>query len=238
VKDHRLQPSLPSQGWLAGEIALAYIISVVATVVLYQLALGGGFFREYLHTLVGAIFVAIPMACLLPRHESFDDYGLPPQPIWRELLVVMLIAATVYPPFWVGFRVWWGWERAFNLTIPDGFATSALANLVVVALPEELFYRGYLMGRLDHLFTKRIRIFGVEVGWSLVIASVLFALGHYVVTFDPQRLAVFFPAMLFGWMRTWRGSITASVAFHALCNIFMDLLLLCYGIIDPAEYFQ
>lgn len=227
-----------SHGWLTLEVGLAYLISVLATVGLYQLALAGGFFREYLHTLVGAIFVAIPMAVLLPRRESFDDYGLPPQPIWRELLTVLLIAAIVYPPFWVGFRVWWGWERAFVPQFPPGFATSALANLVVVALPEELFYRGYLMGRIDLLLKSRIRILGVEVGWSLLITAVLFAIGHYVVTFDLQRLAVFFPALLFGWMRAWRGSITAAVVFHALCNIFMDTLLLGHGIIDPEEYFQ
>jgi membrane protease YdiL (CAAX protease family) len=238
VTGSSVQPAPRDRRWLVVEIGLAYTLSVLATVVFYQLAQAGGFFREYLHTLVGAVFVGIPMLVLLPRRESFDDYGLPPQPIWKELLVVLVTALAIYPPFWVGFRLWWGWERTFDLTLPAGFASSALANLVVVALPEELFYRGYMLGRIDLLARRRVSLFGVEVGWSLLITSALFAVGHYVVTFDVQRLAVFFPALAFGVMRAWRGSITAAVVFHALCNIFMDILLLGYGIISPEEYFQ
>jgi hypothetical protein len=94
------------------------------------------------------------------------------------------------------------------------------------------------MGRLDLLLGGRVKVLGTRVGWSLVIASAMFAIGHYVVTFDLQRLAVFFPALLFGWIRVQRRSITAAVVFHALCNVFMDLLLLGFGIVRPEEYYQ
>lgn len=217
---------------------LAWLVTVGATVLFYRLASVSGFFHEYLHTLVGAVFVAVPMVLLLPRRESFDSYGLPPQPVLREVLFALTVAAVSFPPFWVAFRIWWGWERELQLVIPPGFLNSTLANLVVVALPEELFYRGYLMGRLDLLLRGRARLLGAQVGWSVVIAAALFALAHYVVTFDPQRLAVFFPALAFGWMRLVRGSIAGAVVFHALCNIYMDLLLLGYGIVHPEEYFR
>lgn len=230
--------SPPAAKWLIAEVHIAYLVSVLVTVGLYQLSRVNPFFSQYLHTLVGVMFVAIPMAILLPRRESFDDYGLPPQPLIREVLFALLVAAIIYPPFWLGFRIWWGWEREFSLVIPEGFWNAALANLVVVALPEELFYRGYLMGRLDHLLKGRLRILGTPVGWSLLITAALFALGHWVVTFDPQRLAVFFPALAFGWMRIRRKSIVAAVVFHALCNIFMDFLLLGYGIMRPNDYLQ
>lgn len=220
----------PPRRWLLVEVPVAWTVTVVATVVFYLLSQMGGFFRDYLHTLVGAVFVAVPMAALLPRRESFDDYGLPPQGLLREVLFALLVAAIVFPPFWLGFRIWWGWERELLFVLPEGFWSSALANLVVVALPEELFYRGYLMGRLDLLLRGRVRILGAEVGWSILIAAVLFGVSHFLVTFDPQRLAVFFPALAFGWMRRLRGSIAAAVVFHALCNIFMDLLLAAYGI--------
>jgi membrane protease YdiL (CAAX protease family) len=39
-----------------------------------------------------------------------------------------------------------------------------------------------------------------------------------------QRLAVFFPALVFGWMRARTGSILAGATFHALCNLFADVL--------------
>ena len=77
----------------------------------------------------------------------------------------------------VGFRVWWGWERVFQFVVPDGFWNAALANLVVVALPEELFYRGYLMGRIDHVAKQRLNLLGMKIGWSLIITI----LGTFIV---------------------------------------------------------
>jgi hypothetical protein len=35
---------------------------------------------------------------------------------------------------------------------------------------------------------------------------------------------VFFPALLFGWMREKRGGIGAAVWFHALCNVLSEVL--------------
>jgi membrane protease YdiL (CAAX protease family) len=40
---------------------------------------------------------------------------------------------------------------------------------------------------------------------------------------------VFFPALLFGWLRARTGGIGAPVVFHALCNLFADYLAKSYG---------
>jgi membrane protease YdiL (CAAX protease family) len=66
------------------------------------------------------------------------------------------------------------------------------------------------------------------VGWALVVSSALFAVSHVAVIPNPQRLAVFFPALLFGWMRARTGSIAAGAAFHALCNLLSDVLHTSY----------
>ena len=44
------------------------------------------------------------------------------------------------------------------------------------------------------------------------------------VDLQPARLAVFFPALLFGWLRALRGGIGAPAALHVLCNLLSDLL--------------
>jgi membrane protease YdiL (CAAX protease family) len=57
---------------------------------------------------------------------------------------------------------------------------------------------------------------------------VLFAVSHLAVIPNPLRLAVFFPALLFGWMRARTGSIAAAAVFHALCNLTSDVMHTSY----------
>jgi len=100
-----------------------------------------------------------------------------------------------------------------------------LVQLLLVALPEEVFYRGYLQSRLDGLIGRDRRIFGVNINVSsTVLTSVLFAIGHVVTIQSPTRLAVFFPSLLFGWMRRATGGVLAPILFHAICNIAVQLL--------------
>ena len=100
---------------------------------------------------------------------------------------------------------------------------------MVVAIPEELFFRGYLMERLERVWPPDApRCSARKVGWALVVSSALFALGHLLVIPNPQRLAVFFPALVFGWMRARTGSIAAGATFHALCNVVSDVLHTSY----------
>lgn len=100
----------------------------------------------------------------------------------------------------------------------------ALSHLLLVALPEELFYRGYVQTMLDRVWPRRWRVLGVELGVSVLAASLLFALGHFLVDFRVQRLAVFFPSLLFGYLRAGTGSLLAPILFHAASNVFSDLL--------------
>jgi len=104
-----------------------------------------------------------------------------------------------------------------------------LVQFLLVALPEEVFYRGYLQSRLDQIFTKETKVLGVSVSLpSLVLTSALFAVGHWVTVPSPHRLAVFFTSLLFGWMRRATGGILAPLIFHASCNLFVEFASLFY----------
>ena len=97
-------------------------------------------------------------------------------------------------------------------------------QLLLVALPEELFYRGYLQTRLQQLFGRRLVIFGGDVGPAVLVTSAVFALGHLIAIPAPGRLAVFFPSLLFGWLRDRTGSIVPGIVFHALSNLLLAVL--------------
>ena len=68
------------------------------------------------------------------------------------------------------------------------------------------------------------RVLGADLGPGIVRLGAVFAVGHFLTIRIPARLAVFFPALLFGWLRARTGGIGAGVVFHALCNVFSAAL--------------
>jgi membrane protease YdiL (CAAX protease family) len=146
-------------------------------------------------------------------------------PALREAGVGLLIAALVFPPFVWGFSLWHAPARPFALALPDEPVGYLASQLVVIALPEEAFFRGYVQSRLAVAFAGRRRLLGVTLSpGALVLQALLFAVIHFAVDLDPQRLAVFFPGLLFGWLRAWRGGIGAAITLHALSNLLADVL--------------
>jgi hypothetical protein len=143
----------------------------------------------------------------------------------RELGAALAVAAIVFPPFVLGFRVWHTPDHAFELQLPDALGSYLLSQLLVVALPEEALFRGYVQSRLSERFPRRARVLRVELSLpALTLQALLFAAIHFAVDLNPVRLAVFFPALLFGWVREWRHGIGAAAALHALCNLLSDVL--------------
>ena len=94
--------------------------------------------------------------------------------------------------------------------------TFILVQLLLVALPEEVFFRGYLQTKLGN------NIKGV------VIVSLLFALGHFMtlciggshnISICSQAVLTFFPSLVMGYLYLVTGTLWASIVFHFLANI-------------------
>lgn len=214
------------------EVALVFAAQLAILVALVRLdrafESGGA-----LHALVGAAFVLLPLLVLDRRGRPYERYGMRVgRPLPDLLWVAGAMAAAFVPVALFAPCVWGIAEKSWSFAWPAGYPGAALAHLVVVAGPEEFFFRGYLMGRLDDLFGARgrFRLLGAEVGPSLFAQAALFALGHFAVGLEPARLAVFFPALAFGWLKARRGSIVAPILFHAASNVFMDVLRAGYGL--------
>ena len=106
--------------------------------------------------------------------------------------------------------------------------TYVIVHLGLVALPEEWFFRGYLQARLDAALGTPRRLLGADVGWGLVLAAAAFALLHPILLPGAYRLLVFFPALLFGWLRARTGVIGASVLVHAFSNVLLAVVSRMY----------
>jgi membrane protease YdiL (CAAX protease family) len=113
------------------------------------------------------------------------------------------------------------WTRWFGL----GFVYEVAIGIFAIALPEEVFHRGYLMSALEARFPPTRKIFGVPFGLAAVLSSLLFAVGHLIGMAETARLATFFPALVFAWLWRRSGSLWAPALFHTASNLLMDLLL-------------
>ena len=201
---------------------------------------------EHAASAVGvAFFFATYFLALRKDDAATERYGLSlgglldPEPLdierlvksaATELLWALGVCLVVFPPFWIGFKLWWSPVQTFQAAPLGGVARDALGQFLVIALPEEAFYRGYLQTRLDEAWKPKVALLGTRVGPALIVTSAIFAVGHLATEVHPNRLAVFFPALLFGWLRNRRGGIGAAAAVHALCNLFASYLAECYGI--------
>ncbi len=195
---------------------------------------------------VGLAFLGATYLLALRRDSEPAHYGLSlggllePDPLSpgrlaRAVLRALLwgggAALVIFPPFWFGWLSWWKPPHEFVAVLPTAPWDELLGQFLVIALPEEAFYRGYLMTALDDAWKPRWRVLGALVGPGLLVSSVIFALGHLATDFNPNRLAVFFPSLVFGWLRARTGSIGGAVVFHALANLFTTFLARSYGLI-------
>ncbi len=89
----------------------------------------------------------------------------------------------------------------------------ALSTLFLAALPEEWFFRGYLMTRLGK---------GLPANLA---ASILFSLIHGLTQNWITALLVFAPSLFYGWLYQRSRDLPLLILTHALSNLIFVLFL-------------
>jgi membrane protease YdiL (CAAX protease family) len=185
-------------------------------------------------------FLYLPELSMRSRGEGFAEYGVSLRN-WRQDLKWFAILFGIIAPIFV--LSYWGFAEVlprlpeglqrllapysgaphFELRLPDRFAEWVIDQLFVVALPEEFFYRGFMQTRLRDAWPQGKLFFGVRLGPAFWLTAVLFALGHLAI-FQFWRLGVFFPALVFAWMREKTGSVMGAAALHGCSNLLVLVL--------------
>jgi len=90
------------------------------------------------------------------------------------------------------------------------------AHLLLVAVPEEVFFRGYLQEKVGNNLK------------GILIVSLLFAMGHIITrclfggcgaSGYAQALLTFFPSIVMGYLYLISGTLWANILFHFLANV-------------------
>ncbi len=89
-------------------------------------------------------------------------------------------------------------------------------HLLLVAVPEEVFFRGYLQEKIGNNLK------------GILIVSLLFAMGHIITrcifggcggSGYAQTLLTFFPSIVMGCLYLISGTLWANILFHFLANV-------------------
>lgn len=188
-----------------------------------------------LHRLVGAVavgaFLYVPARLLERRGQDAHDAGWRFDRLGKDLAWSFGVCAVVLPLFAVGFVLFTRWsallppgvrwylgpyafDRPIRLRALDWDFAGQVAGNAAVAFSEEFFYRGYMTLRFEERWGP-VR--------SALATAALFSLGH-LLTPAPWRLAVFFPALLFAWVRNRTGTVVGASITHFLCNVALLIL--------------
>jgi membrane protease YdiL (CAAX protease family) len=104
---------------------------------------------------------------------------------------------------------------------------------------EEFAFRGYFQSRLNQAFGRPLRLFGIQFGAGLIIASLLFGLWHADNTYDPAiglsslawgwGLWTFVAGLFFGVLREKTGTLVAPGLAHGLPDAVGEAFIKIFG---------
>ncbi len=100
---------------------------------------------------------------------------------------------------------------AGNFNIKSLSLTFFLYQMLYVAIPEELFFRGYLQRTTEEVFKSRIL--------SVILVSLIFALAHLLTGRGIYSLLTFFPSLVMGTLFATTRSVVPGIIFHFFANV-------------------
>jgi len=142
------------------------------------------------------------------------------------LFWTVVVYACAFPINHIFQKIAWGFS--YHTPQGDQWFSIFFTHLVVVAFPEEFFFRGYMQENLNKIFVPQKKLFGVPFGVGVILTCVIFTVSHSLLSYQWWQMFIFFPALAFAWLKEKTGVIWASVFFHAVSNLFSYWVFLSY----------
>lgn len=127
-------------------------------------------------------------------------------------------------------------ELPVRMTKYIGWGVTVVFTMVFCGLGEEIFFRGYMQGRINNTMGRPFKLMGVSFGWGIIVASVLFGIGHGIGYYNPfvdgvisfewgPALVTLVEGFILGLLYERTGNIIASVAVHAFIGLFFGAVV-------------
>lgn len=225
--------STPAARWLAlTEVIFAFATMHLCVKAVKQLTILGSRERELgLNFTPGVVMAIATFVCLLLKREDRRRFGIASVAILSSVSARLLILSLYLVPLVIFLARY----RGSYVTIALVF----LGHIAITSVGEELFFRGYVQSRVDHVFGRPWRVRGVAVGWGLIFSALLFGLLHALNTVDYFRARFDFAwgwaggtmvmGLVFGFIREKTGSVIPCIVVHGSWNVwFISALLISH----------
>ncbi len=180
------------------------------------------FFQAY----AALVFVGTPFIYLRFANSDIAWLGLRGDRLGKDIGAAALFGIPIIAVYVVA---WWSYHQLLlgenvAFQVNAGIILVIVEQVCAVSLPEELFFRGLCQGMLSQQKEDRRPSFQIMFSPSVLIPSLLFAAAHFIAVPQIYRLATFFPALLFGYLRSRYNSIIPAVIVHAAANVAVFIL--------------
>lgn len=197
------------------------VLSLVLASVVYAFFLPGGMidvaslnvvqliliqFTTFLSGLIPAIIILRYLDC-----RPFSDLGFGIKGRARDILFGMLVAIALYGGGF-GFSLAFGWISVVGVQFDGGWLLGSFFFYLLVAVTEELIFRGYILGRL--LRTRMNKFL------ALLISSLMFTSLHLMnpnIALLPV-LNLFLAGLLLGAIYLYTRNLWLPISLHLFWN--------------------
>jgi len=194
---------MKEQPWLLrNKTPLTFYVVVILAILLSKFFLPSNYVIS-----IAAMLMLLPI--LLKGDSGLFKYDLKGVLIGLGVSAVLL---SIYTAVIYFYGLYVGQKLVIN-SLPVAFI---LTQLLMVALPEEVFFRGYLQNKIGNNIK------------GIIIVSLLFAVGHFItlclggghnIAICSQAILTFFPSLVMGYLYLKTKTLWASIIFHFFANI-------------------
>lgn len=187
---------------------LSYLFLILSIFILGMFLDSGTVF-----SLSAALMLVIPF--LLGKNRNYFAFN------YAGFVKGALITFGILAAYLLVFLVY-GFLTDKGLGFREAGFTFFIIQFLLVAIPEEVFFRGYLQEEFGNNYR------------AIIIVSLLFAVAHLLlvcamgggVSVCIQNGLTFFPSLVMGYLYMKTGTLWSSILFHCLANILHILIQL------------